>query len=316
MSASRCRRSWGRRREYRYRPSRRRDPGREDRRQGAELGRAHPGLPGSDRRHRRAIPRLPPCGCRSGAGHRRWRRCRRRCRGGAALTADRGSVGAQGRLHDHRHADHLWIQDPRRLGVAVRRDGHRTHPRRRHTDPRQDQYGRVRDGFVDGELRLRPDPQPVGYRPCSRWLRRRQRGCTRIVSGSAGHRLRYRWLDPPTRRTDRDGWGEAHLRNRVPLRPGCLRVIAGSGWPVCAHGARHRTAARGDRRIRPARLDVVVRGASGGGGCGPGRRHARPHGCADRGGETVAQRGGLSAGRPGVLQRRRRATHRPRRGHQ
>ena len=38
-------------------------------------------------------------------------------------------------------------------------------------DPGQDQYGRVRDGLVDGELRLRPDPQPVEHRPGAGRLR-------------------------------------------------------------------------------------------------------------------------------------------------
>ncbi len=70
-AASRCRGSWGRRNEI-ERPdqARRRDAGRQDRGQGAVLGRGHPGLPGPDRRHRRALPRLPA----RRRGRRRWPR--------------------------------------------------------------------------------------------------------------------------------------------------------------------------------------------------------------------------------------------------
>ena len=63
-----------------------------------------------------------------------------------------------------RHADDLRIEDPRRLAAALRRDGHQAAARGRRHHPRQDQHGRVRDGLVHRELRLRPDPQPVGPR--------------------------------------------------------------------------------------------------------------------------------------------------------
>ena len=45
---------------------------------------------------------------------------------------------------------------------------------RRHRDPGQDQPGRVRDGLVHRELRLRPHPQPLGPDQDPRRLRRRQ----------------------------------------------------------------------------------------------------------------------------------------------
>ena len=52
--------------------------------------------------------------------------------------------------------------------------------------PRQDQHGRVRDGLLDRELRLRADAQPVGPDPgprrVVRWLGRRGRR----VRGAAG----------------------------------------------------------------------------------------------------------------------------------
>ena len=60
-------------------PAGRRHPRSQDRPQGGQLHRGHPGLPGSDRRHRRALPRVPARRRRAGAGHRRGdrRACRR-----------------------------------------------------------------------------------------------------------------------------------------------------------------------------------------------------------------------------------------------
>ena len=132
--------------------------------------------------------------------------------------------------------------------LAVRRDGHGAAARCRHTDPGQDQHGRVRDGIVDRELGLRPDPQPLERRPGARRFRRGQRGGAGRVPGAAGDRLGHRRLDPPTRGADGDGRGETHLRHGVALRPDRLRVVAGPGRAVRAHRARHRAAARGDRR--------------------------------------------------------------------
>ena len=43
----------------------------------------------------------------------------------------------------------------------------------------QDEHGRVRDGLVDGELRLPPDAQPVGSDARARRLVRRLGGCRR-----------------------------------------------------------------------------------------------------------------------------------------
>ena len=103
-------------------------------------------------------------------------------------------------------------------------------------------------GIVDRELRLRPDPQPMECRPRARRIRRGQRRGVGRVSGAAGHRLGHRRVDPPTRRAHRDRRGETHLRHGVALRPDRLRVVAGPGRAVRAHRARHRAAARGDRR--------------------------------------------------------------------
>ena len=125
-----------------------------------------------------------------------------------------------------------------------------------HHDPGQDEHGRVRDGLVHRELGVRAHPQPVGHRPDPRRLRRRLgRGAGR-VRGAAGDRHGHRRLDPAARRGDRHGRRQADLRRGVPLRPHRLRVVAGPGRAVRAHGARHRAAARGDRRARPARLHL------------------------------------------------------------
>ena len=119
-----------------------------------------------------------------------------------------------------------------------------------------------------------------GARRLGRWLGRR----ARRVRGAARDRHRHRWLDPPARRVHRHGRGEAHLRRRVPLRADRLRVLAGPGRAVRAHGARCRAAARGDRRPRPARLHLDRR-------AGPRGRRGRPE----------EARGDLSGLRVGVV---------------
>ena len=98
----------------------------------------------------RSMPRCPP----GTTCPRRWQ----------------GAVGAEGCVHHHRHAHHMWIEDPRRLDVAIRRNRDCADPAGRHPDPGQDQHGRVRHGLVDGELRLRTHPQPVGHRPGAGWF--------------------------------------------------------------------------------------------------------------------------------------------------
>ena len=86
---------------------------------------------------------------------------------GEARPAGRRAARAQGHPHLPRRADHLRLEDPRGLAPAVRRHRHPAAAGRRPGHPRQDQPGRVRDGLLDRELRVRPDPQPVGHRPGS-----------------------------------------------------------------------------------------------------------------------------------------------------
>ena len=297
-------------------PAGRGDAGRQDRRQGGVLDRGHPGLPGPDRRDRRRVPRVPARRGGAGAGRGRPRRRRGRRRRGAAVAAGRGPAGAQGRVHHHRHADHLRVEDPRGLALAVRRDGDRAAARRGHPDPRQDQHGRVRDGLVDRELRVRPDPQPVGRRPGARRLGRRQRGRAGRVPGAAGHRLRHRRFDPPARGADRDRRRQAHLRHGVAVRADRLRVVAGPGRPVRAHRARHRAAAPGDRRARPAGLDVGRRRGARRRRRGAGGRRRRPAAACGSAWSSSCTAARATSRGAGVVQRRRRAAHRAgRRGH-
>ena len=121
-----------------------------------------PGLPGSDRRDRRPVPRVPARRGGAGAGRGRpGRRGRRRGRA-AAVAAGRCAAGAQGRVHHHRHADHVRVEDPRGLDVAVRRHRHRAAARRGHPDPGQDEHGRVRDGLAPPRTRRTARPATRG----------------------------------------------------------------------------------------------------------------------------------------------------------
>ncbi|EUA05279.1 amidase family protein [Mycobacterium kansasii 824] len=63
-------------------------------------------------------------------------------------------------------------------------------------------------------------------------------------------------FDPAAGRAHGDRRRQTDLRDGVALRAGGLRVVAGSGRPLCAHGAGYRAAAPGDRRARPPRLHL------------------------------------------------------------
>ena len=234
-------------------------PQRRQARRGARLGgdderRDHTGVPRPHRCRRRRDPRLP-------ARRRRGRpRCGARFRratreGRDAVPARRCPDRGQGRARHQGSADHVWLEDPRGLGSAVRRDGGPAPEGGRTPDPRKDQHGRVRDGLLDRALGVRTDPQPVGPRPHPRRLRRwLGRGGGRL-HGTACDRHRHRRLDPPARRRHRHGRGEADLRRGLPLRAGRDGQLARPGRTSHPHGARCRDAARDRRRPRPARLD-------------------------------------------------------------
>ncbi len=68
----------------------------------------------------------------------------------------------QGRALRRGRADDLRQPDAPELPPAVRRHGDRPAPGRRRDPVRQDEHGRVRDGLVDREQRLRTDAQSLG----------------------------------------------------------------------------------------------------------------------------------------------------------
>ncbi len=59
------------------------------------------------------------------------------------------------------HPDDVFVEDPRRLEAAVRRDDRRSAARGRRRPDRQDEPRRVRDGLEHRELGVRPDAQPA-----------------------------------------------------------------------------------------------------------------------------------------------------------
>ena len=204
------------------------------------------------------------------------------------------------------------LPDHRKVAAAVRRDDHQPPAPRRGHHPRQDQHGRVRHGLLDRELRVRPDPQPVGPVPGARrvvgWLGR-VGGCVR---GAAGHRHGHRRVDPPARSGLRHYRDEAYLRRQLPVRADRVRVLARHARPAGPHGAGRGAAARGHLGARPDGRHVYQRGGAAGRGRGPpGGRGRR----ADRRGHRTLRRG-LPAGRAVALQPGDRAARVPRRqGH-
>ena len=256
-AGSPCRGFWGRPNEQRRDSARRGDAGREDRRQGGVVGRGHPGLPGPDRRDRR---RSTTRSCTS-RGSRRWPpRPGSTPRWPPASDLPSPLAGVPLALKDVFTTTDMPTTCGSKIlegwTLAVRRDGHRAAARGRHPDPRQDEHGRVRDGSSTENSAYGPTRNP--------W------NVDRVPGGSGGGSaaalaafqaplaigIGHRRLDPPAGRADRDGRGEAHLRHGVAVRPDRVRVVAGPGRTVRAHGARHRAAARGDRRARPEGLDV------------------------------------------------------------
>jgi aspartyl-tRNA(Asn)/glutamyl-tRNA(Gln) amidotransferase subunit A len=168
-------------------------------------------------------------------------------------------------------------------------------------DPRQDQHGRVRDGLLHRALGLRPTRNPWDP-PGPRRVRRRVGRRAGRLRGPARDRHRHRRLDPAAGRVHRHRRRQADLRRRLPLRAHRLRVVAGPGRAVRAHRAGRGAAARGDRRVRPARLhlDRLARARRRRGR--PGGRPRRPDRRARRRRPRAGRRG-LPAGRPRGVRR-------------
>ncbi len=190
-------------------------------------GRAVRGLPRARRRGRAQRVHL---------GRRAPAR-RHACRRAAARRAARG----QGPLLHRGGPEPVGLEDPRGLPAAVHRDRRGAPAGGRRGAPRQDEPGRVRDGLLERELRLRAGAQPVGPHARPGRLVRRQRRGRRRRARAVGARHRHRRLDPPARRAVRHRRPEADLRHRLALRHDRLRLLARPGRP--AHARRHRRGA-------------------------------------------------------------------------
>ena len=170
---------------------------------GARLHRARTdrGASGGDRRAEPAAERLHHGDrrARAGAGRRGGRGTGAR----RVRAAHRHSAGDQGPVLHRGRAHHRRQPDPRAVRAAVRKHRQRQSAARRRGVPRQGEHGRVRHGFVEHDLGLRPGGEPVEAAAG----RRRRAGAGRLVGrfggggvGAAGDgrdRDRYRRLDPP-----------------------------------------------------------------------------------------------------------------------
>ena len=144
-------------------------------------------------------------------------------------------------------------------------------PRRGH-HPRQDQHGRVRHGLLHRELRVRPDPQPLGPVPGTRGLLGRLGGLGGRVRGAARDRDGHRRVHSPAGRGLRHHRDEAHLRRQLPVRPDRVRFLARHPGPAGPDRAGRGAAAGSHLRARPDGRHVHLR-------CGaPGRRRRPPGG--------------------------------------
>ena len=147
------------------------------------------------------------------------RRSRRR------RPADRG----QGRDRDQGHPYDGRLEDARELRAGVRRDGRRALQGAGAARAREDEHRRVRDGLVDRELRVRPDPQPVGPDARAGRLRRRQRGGRVGGARAVGARLRHGRLDQAAGGAVRQRRPAPDLRNGLALRRRRVRLVARPG---------------------------------------------------------------------------------------
>ena len=163
----------------------------------------------------------------------------------------------QGPLLHRGHPEPGRLEDPRGLPAALHRHRRRAPHLRRRAAAGQDPPGRVRDGLLDRELRLRPGPQPVGPLARARRLLGRLGRRRGVGRGAVGDRHRHRRLDPPARGAVRDRRAQADLRRGLALRDDRLRLLARPGRPADARRHRLRAAVRRHGRPGPVRLDLA-----------------------------------------------------------
>ena len=240
-----------------------------DRRRGA-LGRASTPTPGAE----------AAAGDELNAYLWRGRGRRRATRSRSSGPLQRHPGRGQGHLLHRGRADHRRLAHPRGLPAALHRDRRAAPARGRRAGARQDQHGRVRDGLLERELRLRAGAQPVGPRARPRRLLGRLGGGRRRRPRALRDRHRHRRLDPPAGGALRDRRAEAHLRGDLALRDDRLRLLA---RPVrAADPRRHRRGAAAGGSCRGATPATRPRSGSRAGSSLPeprGPRAACASGC-------------------------------------
>ena len=98
---------------------------------------------------------------------------------GDSCIPDRHSRRDKGQYVHERDTHHLWLENPFQFRSALREHRHVAAERAGICPCRENEYGRVRHGFLYRELGLLLHPQPLGLGPCAR---RSSGGSASVVS--------------------------------------------------------------------------------------------------------------------------------------